>query len=256
VRVVKNLYPVAYEGARAAHHPVSGRAAPLFGVHEVVIESREHDVDLPDYSVDHLADVLGVYRDRMRALATMEGIQHVSAFRNRGTKAGSSQPHPHGQLLATCVPGVEATRRYDIACAHEGPHNLLTTVLSSEIAEGARIVHEGPQFVLLCPFAPQLDHELWVVPRDSRGAFRELADERLGPLASALKDAVARLLRVCLGNYNLVFREPPVGAQAAHGRFWYLALLPRPGLGAGFELESGTRIVTVSPEHAAAELRD
>ncbi|MDQ3036453.1 MAG: DUF4931 domain-containing protein, partial [Myxococcota bacterium] len=97
VRVVANKYPVMREAADAPRHP---RALAAHGAHEVVIESRDHEGDLATYDAAHAALVLEAIRARVRALEARDGVAAISVFRNRGRRAGSSQPHPHSQLVA------------------------------------------------------------------------------------------------------------------------------------------------------------
>jgi UDPglucose--hexose-1-phosphate uridylyltransferase len=257
VRVVRNRFPIVTPEAPDEELP-GGRCAPGLGVHEVIVESPAHDADLPRFDPDLATDVVRMYRDRLRALEATPGIAAVSVFRNHGRRAGSSQSHPHAQVVATAVVPSAVERRYALAqrFATRTGRSPLSALLERELALEARIVEADEAFVVLCPYAPHRAYETWIVPREPLPSFGALDDARLAPLARALVRATARVHAVTRGAaYNLVVRTPPVGAAVVQGAYWHLEILPRTGGDAGFELTTGMDVVPVPPEVAAAELR-
>lgn len=233
IRVVANRYPAAPD-------------------HEVIIEGREHDLDLVDYPADRLRRVLHAYRQRVRAHEAKPGVVHL--YRNRGIRAGSSQPHPHAQLLHSRVITADVERRWERAATHHQAHGstLMVDYVRDELNDGRRIVSASDDVVVLCPVAPRFSFETWIVPREG-GGFARCSDGALDAVADALAAALPRVLRGRA--YNLVFRSPP-NAHADHpAAFWMLEILPRFGVGAGYEQSSGSALVSVTPEKAAAALR-
>jgi len=228
---------------------------PAVDAHEVVIESPDHDADLADYEIPHLRGVLGLWRERVRALEAEPATAAALVFRNRGRRAGSSQPHPHTQIAATSWVPAEVRLRWRIAQDQERElgRSLHAAVLERELAS-SRVLSSDPRVVSFCPYAPSRPFELRFAPREARGGFATAEDSDLDSLAAQLRDAALRL-RVHTGieDYNLVMRQPPArerGPAAA----WHLELLPRTGGDAGFELATGEMIVVVAPEVAAAQL--
>ncbi|NOY94337.1 MAG: hypothetical protein GXP55_24425 [Deltaproteobacteria bacterium] len=258
VRVVQNLFPAVRSDLLSGELPPGGRARPAFGAQEVVIECPEHDLDLPDLPLAHLTCLLAVYRDRLRALSAREGVAHVSLFRNRGRRAGSSQPHPHAQLVATQVAGREQATRWRLAREFQSKHGetLLAATLRRERSLALRVVAESSRFVALTPFAPHGPYELWVAPRGPGACLRGLPDGELGELAELLSEGIRVALEASGRRaYNLVFRLPPAGALQHPAAFWTVEIRPRGGGPAGLELTSGLDVVAVSPEQCAAEMR-
>ncbi len=257
VRALANRYPVVSTEV-VPPTTTGGHARPATGVHEILVEGREHEGDLPTFTPELRTQVLQGYRDRLAAMEAMDGIRHVTVFRNRGRRAGSSQPHPHGQLMGTTVGGRIQERRWALARAHarrEG-RSLLDTVLAREIDAEERIVSADEDFVVLCPFAPQANFETWIVPRLLRGSFSALADDELERLGAVLAETIARVTEVSGRQaYNLLWRLPPVRAKNDSAAFWYLDLVPRGAGPAGVELSTGLSLCSVSPEAAAAALR-
>ncbi|MAQ19330.1 MAG: hypothetical protein CMN30_31585 [Sandaracinus sp.] len=257
VRAVTNRFP-AVSGEVVPPDTVGGHARPATGVHEIIVEGREHEGDLPDFTPALRTLVLQAYRDRLRAVEATDGIRHVAMFRNRGRRAGSSQPHPHGQLVGTTVGGRLHERRWTLARAHarrEG-RSLLDTVLARELDADERIVESSEDFVVFCPFAPQVDYQTWIVPRLERGSFSALDDASVERFGEVLAKTLKRVIEVSGRKaYNVLWRLPPVRSHADPASFWYVDILPRGGGLAGVELSTGFSMVSVAPERAAEQLR-
>ncbi len=236
VRVVQNKYPLV--------DPADG-----LGRHEVVIESPDHDATLDGLDEAHVAGWLGVLRDRVRALEARPEIAAVIVFRNRGVRAGSSQPHPHSQIMATAwVPEELALRAARLAASP-----IYADELAREL-DGPRRLGADDALLWCCPFAPSRPFEVRFMPRAPRGGFATATDAELASLARALRRCVGALRTgLAIADYNVLVRTPPVGAPRAS---WHVDLLPRRGGEAGFELASRERVVVVPPEDAAARLRE
>lgn len=258
VRVVRNLYPLVEPGAGRPSIASGFVGEPTRGVHDVLIESPNHDDDLPDFEPELALRVLRMYRDRVAALREVEGIRSVVAFRNRGRRAGSSQPHPHGQLVASEVVGPVQRVRDELARQYhqERGARLLDAVVERELAAGDRVVEEHGPWVAFCPWAPHVPYQTLVAPRRSGATFTGLADEALESLAEILQRTLRRVRHASGGAaYNLVLRLPPVRHVGAPHAFWLIDVMPRRGGAAGFELSTGIDIVTLPPERAAEEIR-
>ncbi|MBL8157645.1 MAG: galactose-1-phosphate uridylyltransferase, partial [Anaerolineae bacterium] len=81
IRVVPNKYPAfrldeAQDGA--------------FGVHEVIIESPQHMLDVTQLGLTRLVEVVRTHRDRLRHWANTPGLRHGLVFKNSGCGAGAS----------------------------------------------------------------------------------------------------------------------------------------------------------------------
>lgn len=238
VRAVTNRYPLA-----------SMEPGWLAGRHEVIVEARAHDHDLADMDEAALFDVLDLYRDRAQALGALPEAKAVVLFRNRGRRAGSSQPHPHAQIVALpFVPPIVAAREV-IAARDAG---LFDRVLDEE-RRGPRVVRDAEGWVSFCPYASSRAHEVRLVPSTRAERLAHLSDTALAGLATHLAFVLRGLrARMGLSDYNVLVREPPLAS--AHG-FLAVEVLPRTGGDAGFELLTGASICVVAPEETAAALR-
>lgn len=228
------------------------------GRHEVVIESPRHDADLSTTDTEAVRNVLHAYRVRERALKA-EGWAYVVIFRNRGSRAGASLGHPHSQIVAAPLVPSDVRHRLEIATTHlhETGGSLCRDVLNRELQDGRRVVLEQDQFIVFHPFASAAPFETWIMPRVQRSASGELGDDDLGGFAIVLRAVLAGLKQV-LGNfpYNFVIESFPARTDDSSDHIsWYLRLVPRLTVRAGFELASGIDVNPVSPEDSAARLR-
>ena len=258
VRVVGNRFPSVMRDARIEAAATGGDERPATGAHEVIVEAREHDLDLATLDEAQAVRVLEVFRDRYAALEGDPKFAAVSLFRNRGVRSGSSQSHPHSQIVATSVlpPAFELRHRIarEYAVAHDDA-SLLDDLASRERDAGARIVTSTEALDVYCPFASHRSYETWIVPRTRRASISQCDDAELAVLATTLVHTIAAVMRATRdAAYNVLVRHPPARSREPWAR-WHIEIVPRTGGDAGFELLSGMEVVPVAPEAAAAAIR-
>ncbi len=227
------------------------------GLHEVLIESREHDLTIALYSVAHVQRILAAYLHRFRAFYADPRIRHVIVFKNHGADAGASQQHPHSQIVGIpIVPGqvvdrIERARRF---LAETGQCLVCSLILEEQ---GNRIIAENAQFIAFIPYAALSPYHLWIFPKLHAACFSEVSDEVLPALAEILHTIFAKIYGL-LGNpaFNLIVRSlGPTERDAAHFH-WYISIVPRVNKSAGFELGTGMYVNPSSPEVCARALRE
>jgi UDPglucose--hexose-1-phosphate uridylyltransferase len=221
---------------------VANRFPLVPGAHEVVIEHRAHDLDLSGYDPAHARLVLEAWATRTRALEAREGVRAVLPFRNRGRRAGSSQPHPHAQLVALeHVPPRIAKVAERLRAVQVGE------VLEREAAR--HVAREGA-WTAYAPHASERSFHVRLAGVAAR--FAALDGAELDALARLLPRVVAATLSASgASDYNLLITSPPVGQAGP----CFVDVLPRTGGDAGFELGSGATVCVVDPDHAAGDVR-
>lgn len=261
VRAVHNRFPLTRPAEQLEPSAVTqdeplGRERRAVGAHEVIVESRLHDRDLADMRADEALDVLTLWRARSRALEALPTARAVTLFRNKGRRAGSSQPHPHSQIVALPFVPPHLARRAEACDAHRLEHgpasSLVRAMIAEERREGRRVVRDDGLALSYCPYASP--RAWWVrlaldadVPR-----FAHTSDAQLARLAAHLPGAVARALEASgATDYNVYVADPPIG----HDGGFVIEILPRTGGDAGFEVSTGTSVCVVLPEDAAARMR-
>jgi UDPglucose--hexose-1-phosphate uridylyltransferase len=254
VRVVPNLYPALEPDAPeppAEAHPDLFTAIPATGHHEVIVNAPDPVHSLGELSADQVALALDAWRERMRAYEHA-ACRHLIV--NERKEAGASLPHTHAQLYALdFVPAAIARERerFGAYANRTMGGNLLGDLVQEEVRRRERLIAYDDDAVLLAPYASKVPFQLMLAPRRPRARF-----EDDGPTGAALLHTALRRLCARLGAsppLNLWVRSAPRGADSF---CWRIDIMPRLGHLAGLELGAGVNLCVVSPEAAAAQLRD
>jgi UDPglucose--hexose-1-phosphate uridylyltransferase len=273
-RAVPNLYPVVGgdEGAldrepaelglassidplrastRGAEPSLFG-SQPAVGSHEVIVNSPEHVTTMAELSEERFGSAVAAWRERMRAHA--ESASYVHLIVNEGPDAGASLEHTHAQLYALgFVPATVARERERASAYHQrtmGGH-LLADVVTEEVRRRERLVAHDDDALLVAPWASRSPFELRVVPRRPAASFADDGGTGTSMLRTALR-ALGQLFGAS-PQLNLWVRTAPRGAEEF---CWYIDIVPRLTVRAGFELGTGVDINVYPPERAASDLRD
>jgi UDPglucose--hexose-1-phosphate uridylyltransferase len=249
IAVFENRYP-AYSGDQ-------GRC-------EVVCYTPDHDSSLGAQSVDHIQDLIEVWRDRTRELSRLPNVRYVYIFENRGEAIGVTLSHPHGQIYA--YPFVPPVLERELAA--ESRHHrktgrcLYCDVIAGESSGERTVVLEDRWLAFVPPFA-RWPYEVHLAPLQHRGGLLDLDEAEDASLARTLKallEKYDRLFHMPLP-YVMAMHQKPPGRGGAHHHFhieFYPPNRSRDKLKylAGSELGAGAFILDARAEDTAAELRN
>ncbi len=256
VRVVPNRYP-AFEGgvpmAVTNLGPVFTQA-PGSGIHELLLLGPEHNRSWAELDDRRSALVMQAVAARMTAHSALPGLRYSQAIVNSGREAGASLEHPHGQLMGIPFVPREITDEQAGFARFTGNCLLCTTLDAEESAE-VRVVYVDDDVLVVCPYWSGTPFEMLVLPRRHGGHLAKAPAADLAAVGRALQRGLAAL-RARLGDiaYNVIFHSAPY--RSAGDFHWHAHVLPKATTRAGFELGTGVVINVVSPEEAAASLRD
>ncbi|EKD51435.1 MAG: hypothetical protein ACD_62C00255G0004 [uncultured bacterium] len=258
LRVVPNKFPALAEDQ--AFEIVDNRllrSSYGYGVHEVIIEGPNHNLQLSEFDLDDLVLVLRSYRERMLFHYTKNDIRYVQVFKNHGKRGGASLEHSHSQLIA--LPFVPTLIDMELEGAKKHYESqgqcVFCDFISQEKELGLRIMAERGDMIALCPFASRYPFETWLLPQTHLARFETSPD-------TILIDT-ARLLKIVLGKlnenlnyppYNFVLHSAPVHCDPSIYH-WHIEVIPITTSIAGFERGTECYINTISPENAAAALK-
>ena len=259
VRVIPNLYP-AFSPPKQPEDTAQifkGEClADAIGGHEVIVESPNHDEDPADAELPQLELVVHAYIDRLKELSAKPYVKYVSIFRNFGKEAGASLSHAHSQVIATPMVPTLVQEEIDASKVYYKEHGkcVFCDLLEKE-AKGQRLVYENADFVVFAPFASIYPMEFWIVPKKHASNILDLD--------AAEVSAFAKTLKLSLKALKDVVNDPPynygihlaIDKAAENYYHWHLEVYPKLSIWAGFELNTGTYINTVTPETAAESLR-
>jgi len=258
VRVVPNLYPALDAGADAvdperSHVPDLFTATAARGAHEVVVNAPGAVTSLAQLTPEQVARAMEVWRARSRAHHD-GGAAYVHVIVNERAEGGASLPHTHAQVYALDFVPAQVARERERFTAHATRTmggNLLQDLVAEEVRQRVRMVAIDDEAILLSPYAARLPYQLLLAPRRPRQRFDDD-----GPLGAHLLHRALNAYKNLLGfqpPLNLWVRTAPAGAESF---CWRIDVTPRLTHLAGLELGLGVGLNIVSPEDAAAQLRD
>lgn len=231
---------------------------PAVGQHHVVVV-RDAALALPDFPVDVWQDLLESFRTLIDHYSQLGSVVHALPMYNHGPAAGASIDHPHAQVVGSPIMPPHIGRELEASAEYAATYRecLLCALLEYERGQRLRVVAESADYVAITCYAARFPFELWVVPREHRDRYEQLSGAQLAALASFLP-RVFHAYRRALHDpaLNFFIHTLPLSLDRVDWYHWHLEVTPRLSPYGGYELGSGTIIDIVSPEQAAAYLRD
>lgn len=261
VRVVPNKYPaLEFEGTPSCERRGPYECMKGVGVHEVIVESPDHEASFKNFSDDHACDIIWVFKERLTSLRQDPRIEHALIFKNHGRAAGASLAHPHTQLAGLPMVPFDVRQELNGAGAYYQKEGrcLYCAINKEELSQKLRLVEENEAFLAFAPYASRFAFEMTVVPKEHSCYFEEMDKTQAMLLARMLKSVLARLDKVLKNPaFNLIIHSAPFHEQGCPDYYhWHIEILPKLAHIAGFEWGSGFYINTVAPENAAHFLRE
>lgn len=218
-----------------------------YGQTEVIIETRQHGLDINDFSVDHIVRVFNAYIDRFTTLRNMDGIKHVIVFKNEGGKAGASITHTHSQVIALPILPLKIENEARAYNKYRLEHTTCPycDIILKE-TDKPRVIWEDENLFALSPYASDAPYGVWLMPKRHIRLISELTRSEKESFAIAMKLVLDKLDYFGIA-YNY-FVENAVNDEDYH---MHIKIAPRPNIWAGLELGTGVVINPISPEFAA-----
>jgi len=197
---------------------------PIFNIHEVIITTRKHGVDLVNLSRRELQDVFTIYRDRARFYEP----EDVLIYHNFGIGAGASLLHSHSQLVV-----VPKLSKASYPALERSPLNIIKT--------------SSKNFMAYCPKDSKWGWETVITYKYKTLEFSKLRDSDVKELA----DLFLATLKSIYKNSGVSFDKWNYNFFITPGRKWQLRIIPRLEIPAGLELGSGIEVDAIPPDYAA-----
>ena len=237
VRCIPNMYP-----ALSLKKSSSDRYREGFGFHEVIIETPRHDYEPSMFLDEEIIRLIRIYADRYAFYINKDGIEFVSLFKNYGSSAGASIAHSHSQLIA--LPLIPPIIKKEMNTENCPFCNIIQRESVSK-----RLILMQNDWVAFAPYFSRYPFEVWIVPKEHFSDLSRLSD--VYGLAFMLRNVLSRM-HALFGSvaYNYVF------FQCTDNRYhFHLKVFPKLSVTGGFEENTNIYINPVSPEDAAALLR-
>jgi UDPglucose--hexose-1-phosphate uridylyltransferase len=260
LRVVANKYPaLAIEGSinrkgEGIYDKMNG-----IGAHEVIIESPDHNKEIPDLADKNVQDIFWAAKDRITDLKRDMRLEYILLLKNRGGPAGATMAHPHSQLIATpIVP--KRVREEIIGSKHYYDYKdrcVFCDIIAEELSSMKRIVAENEDFIAFCPYASRSPFETWIMPKIHISHFEFIWESQVVSLGRIMKEVLKKMDNVLdKPPYNYIIHNAPLKDTEMPHYHWHIEIMPKLVQVAGFEWGTGFYINPTPPEEAAKFLRE
>jgi UDPglucose--hexose-1-phosphate uridylyltransferase len=183
------------------------------GAHEVLVENPNHERHLWQATDREIELFLRLAAERILDLKNDPRIKYVSLFKDYGSHAGQEFDHPASQLTATMF--VPRRVLYELRAGREYFQSkercVFCDILNQEERQAVRVVEARGDYVALCPYAPRVPYETWILPRTHEAGFERTAlvrPDMLGELAAILRRTLQRI-RTVGEDFHLVLHTSP-----------------------------------------------
>ena len=251
IRVFQNKYPAVTMEVEQFENKEPFERETVFGIHEVIVETREHNKTLAMLTTGQIFEVLKMYRKRFIELSEKNGIKEVLLFKNHGKEAGASIKHAHAQIIAISRLSERTKAELKEFKKYTNIYNACPYCRLIEIEKKSkRFVLENENWLCIAPFASKVQYELMLIPKIHVKSIAELNDSYLSTLAEVLKPILGAVEKLT-ENYNMYFK-----CSLVEDFHMYISIMPKLSKLAGFEFSSGIIINTCLPEDAAKTYRE
>jgi UDPglucose--hexose-1-phosphate uridylyltransferase len=194
------------------------------GAHEIVVETPVHGLTLAQLSVEHIARVLELFRDRILDLKQDRRLRYVSLFKDQHAPSPTSRGHAYSQVLGTPILPqlLETEFRWSLAHFLKRERCIYCDALQQELSQEIRVVDQNNDFVAFCPFGSRWSYEIWVVPvRHSSSFENDMTDSgRAAALAPFLKSCLQRVEKLSPSLHFVIHTEPNLQAWKPTKEWW------------------------------------
>jgi UDPglucose--hexose-1-phosphate uridylyltransferase len=242
--------------------------APGRGICEVVLYSEDHYATLAGMSGRRIRNLIEVWADRYKELGSVDFVDYVFIFENKGEAIGVTLHHPHGQIYA--YPFIPPRPKKELEAAteyrSENEHRCLhCDLLSQEHENGRRLVAKGEHFTAFIPFYAHFPYEAHVYARRCAPSIADLCAEERRDLARVLKRLLVgydRLFGFSLPYMMVMHQAPTDGADYEGVAHFHIEFYPPNRTAnklkylAGSETGAGAYVMDALPEQTAGRLRE
>jgi UDPglucose--hexose-1-phosphate uridylyltransferase len=183
------------------------------GAHEVLVENPKHDRNLWNASPAEIEQFLMLGAQRIHDLKRDFRLKYISIFKNHGSDAGQEFAHPTSQLTATTF--VPRRVLYELRAARDYYQTkercVFCDIISQEERQNLRVLEARGEYVAICPYAPRVPYETWILPRTHEAAFERFGLSRPGAMRElgALLRRTLQRIRTISEDFHLVLHTSP-----------------------------------------------
>jgi len=255
IRVFESKNPAVSIESENTYSDRPHYSEPAYGYHYIVVASPKEKASFSTIDLEQWSNVLVVIQDRLRWLYTQKGVTYVSIYLNHGEAAGSTNPHPHMNIVtfSTIPPVIEAEAEASHQILNEKGVCPMCQTVSAETG-GPRQILQTEGFIAFCPWAPSYSYEFWISPKKHTTSFSKITQKEINDLSLILRATLGGLSKSIKNlSYNLVFHLSPEKKNSRQIH-WHIEVYPITDPWSGLERGYGVFFNKTSPEKAAEKL--
>lgn len=167
---------------------------PERGINRVICFSPRHDLTLPELELSALEKVIETWTREYLELGSLDYINYVQIFENKGAVMGCSNPHPHGQIWAQSSLPTQIEKTHRNLNAYYATHgiDMLSDYLKAESDSKDRWVCENDDFAVLVPFWAIWPFETLLISKRHFSHLGEMTSKERTNLAAIIKELTTR----------------------------------------------------------------
>lgn len=235
------------------------RSLPGEGVHEVIVDTPDHNAHLATMPEKQVLDLFTAYQNRYQSMLSNPHIALPLLFKNQGPASGTRVAHAHSQIVGTSVVPINIRHRMDEAQKYYETEGscVFCKMLETEMKDKVRIIEENDHYAAFVLYASLSPFHMWIMPKRHLMSFGDANEKEVAALARIMQ-RVTKRLDVGLNSpaYNYVVQSAPLDRGETEAFHWYMTLVVRTSKFSGFELGSGMFTNSVPPEASASFLQD
>jgi len=165
------------------------------GICKVVCFSPGHSLTLPLMSVEAIVSVISLWQKEYKELGSIDGINYVQIFENKGDIMGCSNPHPHGQIWSQRSIPHEVIKKHVNLKKYwdKNKRSLLEDYVQQELELDERVLIENEFFVSLIPYWAIWPYETMILPKKKIAHLGELNVKQKISFAEIIKTTTIKL---------------------------------------------------------------
>jgi UDPglucose--hexose-1-phosphate uridylyltransferase len=267
--VFENKFPSFTPDAAEPDEPGSALTptAAGRGVAEVVLYSDDHDATLAGMTEGRIRNLVEVWADRYEELGSLDFVEYVFIFENKGEAIGVTLHHPHGQIYGYPFIPPRPKKELEAAQGYRSENEgrcLHCDLLVGEHEDGRRLIAKGEHFTAFIPFYAHFPYEVHLYARRCAPSIADLDGGERRDLARVLKRLLVgydRLFGFSLP-YMMAMHQSPTDGELYKGvAHFHIEFYPPNRTAdklkylASSETGGGAFIVDALPEQTAETLR-
>lgn len=237
-----------------------------YGKCEVILYSPQHNITLPELSVDHVKKLVDLWTERFNELKKDSRIKYIFIFENRGEVVGVTMSHPHGQIYGYSY--IPKKLKLEIqACSEYFNQNkscLICDMLNEEIKSGKRVIFQNEDFTVFLPFFAEYPYGIYIVSKNHKQNLEQFNVREKYNLARAIRESIG-MLDALFGMkfpYMMCMHQNPVNSGDFSDYYhFHIEFFPpmrsdtKQKFNASSETGAWAHCNTTAPEEKAEELR-